>query len=118
MSARRPPTSCFQLVGQKARGVPRKTRRTLPSPLENPATASCIIGLYRACGRVAQLGERVVRNDEVAGSIPVTSTKFQLFKGISYDDLAKLLSVLKIFAIQTLALALDRRRKNQSVVPR
>jgi hypothetical protein len=26
-------------------------------------------------GRVAQLGERVVRNDEVAGSIPVTSTK-------------------------------------------
>jgi hypothetical protein len=27
-------------------------------------------------GRVAQLGERVVRNDEVAGSIPVTSTKF------------------------------------------
>ena len=27
-------------------------------------------------GRVAQLGERVVRNDEVAGSIPVTSTIF------------------------------------------
>lgn len=26
-------------------------------------------------GRVAQLGERVVRNDEVAGSNPVTSTK-------------------------------------------
>ena len=30
--------------------------------------------MYRASGRVAQLGERVVRNDEVAGSIPVTST--------------------------------------------
>ena len=27
-------------------------------------------------GRVAQLGERVVRNDEVAGSNPVTSTNF------------------------------------------
>ena len=27
-------------------------------------------------GGVAQLGERIVRNDEVAGSIPVTSTKF------------------------------------------
>jgi hypothetical protein len=26
-------------------------------------------------GRVAQLGERIVRNDEVAGSIPVSSTK-------------------------------------------
>ena len=27
-------------------------------------------------GGVAQLGERVVRNDEVRGSIPLTSTKF------------------------------------------
>ncbi len=27
-------------------------------------------------GRVAQLGERLVRNEEVAGSIPVTSTTF------------------------------------------
>jgi hypothetical protein len=27
-------------------------------------------------GRVAQLGERIVRNDEVAGSTPVSSTKF------------------------------------------
>ena len=30
--------------------------------------------IFTARGRVAQLGERVVRNDEVAGSIPVTST--------------------------------------------
>jgi hypothetical protein len=28
------------------------------------------------CGRVAQLGERVLCKHEVAGSIPVTSTKF------------------------------------------
>jgi hypothetical protein len=27
-------------------------------------------------GRVAQLGERIVRNDEATGSIPVTSTNF------------------------------------------
>ena len=27
-------------------------------------------------GRVAQLGERLVRNEEVAGSIPVSSTIF------------------------------------------
>ena len=27
------------------------------------------------CGAVAQLGERVVRNDEVSGSIPLSSTR-------------------------------------------
>jgi hypothetical protein len=27
------------------------------------------------CGAVAQLGERIVRNDEAAGSIPASSTK-------------------------------------------
>ncbi len=31
-------------------------------------------GLFRWCGAVAQLGERVVRNDEVSGSIPLSST--------------------------------------------
>lgn len=34
-----------------------------------------IYNKYR-CGSVAHLGERVVRNDEVAGSIPVRSTIF------------------------------------------
>ena len=29
------------------------------------------------CGAIAQLGERIVRNDEVVGSIPTSSTKFQ-----------------------------------------
>ena len=28
-----------------------------------------------ACGAVAQLGERLVRNEEVSGSIPLSSTK-------------------------------------------
>ncbi len=32
-------------------------------------------------GAVAQLGERVVRNDEVVGSIPIGSTRFQLGRG-------------------------------------
>src|SRR6266705_2656636 len=59
---------------QQGAAAPRKTCRTLRRQFENTATASCIIGMYRASGRVAQLGERVVRNDEVAGSIPVTST--------------------------------------------
>ena len=29
-------------------------------------------------GAIAQLGERIVRNDEVVGSIPTSSTKFWL----------------------------------------
>jgi hypothetical protein len=33
-----------------------------------------IEGSLPARGRVAQLGERLVRNEEVAGSIPVSST--------------------------------------------
>ena len=31
--------------------------------------------MWRRLGVVAQLGERVVRNDEVRGSIPLDSTK-------------------------------------------
>ena len=33
------------------------------------------IGLHQS-GAIAQLGERVVRNDEAVGSIPTSSTKF------------------------------------------
>ena len=32
------------------------------------------------CGAVAQLGERLVRNEEVSGSIPLSSTKYQPFR--------------------------------------
>ena len=32
------------------------------------------------CGAIAQLGERIVRNDEVVGSIPTSSTKYKLLK--------------------------------------
>jgi hypothetical protein len=31
--------------------------------------------LLLVCGAIAQLGERIVRNDEVVGSIPTSSTK-------------------------------------------
>jgi hypothetical protein len=33
--------------------------------------------VYSAHGAIAQLGERIVRNDEVVGSIPTSSTKSQ-----------------------------------------
>ena len=41
------------------------------------------IALYRSIGShqsgaIAQLGERVVRNDEAVGSIPTSSTKFSI----------------------------------------
>jgi hypothetical protein len=36
------------------------------------------------CGAVAQLGERLVRNEEVSGSIPLSSTKIikQIVSGV------------------------------------
>jgi hypothetical protein len=39
------------------------------------------LSVFQIGGGLAQLGERVVRNDEVGGSIPLPSTKnFTLFK--------------------------------------
>ena len=35
--------------------------------------------LFPSCGAIAQLGERLVRNEEVSGSIPLSSTKIQQF---------------------------------------
>ena len=35
-----------------------------------------------ACGAIAQLGERIVRNDEVVGSIPTSSTIFSHTCGV------------------------------------
>ena len=40
-----------------------------PAAFAGPFGSRC-----RWCGAVAQLGERVVRNDEVSGSIPLSST--------------------------------------------
>jgi hypothetical protein len=46
------------------------------------ATSQAFAKIHVAArGRVAQLGERLVRNEEVAGSIPVSSTNFLGFLG-------------------------------------
>jgi hypothetical protein len=38
------------------------------------------------CGAVAQLGERLVRNEEVSGSIPLSSTKESTTCGIGIES--------------------------------
>ena len=38
------------------------------------------VAVLTADGPVAQLGERIVRNDEVTGSIPVRSTNHEIFR--------------------------------------
>ncbi len=47
---------------------PGKVEKLKPYPLGMPRLEA------EAFGAVAQLGERVVRNDEVSGSIPLSST--------------------------------------------
>ena len=42
-------------------------------------------------GAVAQLGERIVRNDEVAGSIPASSTIFQSLAEYTFRTSVKML---------------------------
>ena len=44
--------------------------------LYNHRVLTYILKTYRICGGLAQLGERNVRNVEVAGSTPVPSTKY------------------------------------------
>jgi hypothetical protein len=50
--------------------------RFYSSNLESRTSKFVLKCLSTTRGRVAQLGERIVRNDEVAGSTPVSSTKF------------------------------------------
>ena len=38
------------------------------------AIESVMMKSIQTCGAIAQLGERIVRNDEVVGSIPTSST--------------------------------------------
>ncbi len=51
--------------------------------------------IHPVCGAIAQLGERIVRNDEVVGSSPTSSTiKIPCKTGISgVDPLTKMLFV-------------------------
>ncbi len=55
------------------------SRRVLAGTLEEVVpTALCLRKRCAMCvwwGAVAQLGERLVRNEEVSGSIPLSSTK-------------------------------------------
>jgi hypothetical protein len=44
--------------------------------------------IHSACGAIAQLGERIVRNDEVVGSSPTSSTKFWLNVSNSFNRAA------------------------------
>ena len=47
-------------------------------PIDAAPQVSFVVHLvYRHCGPVAQLGERLVRNEEASGSIPLRSTIFQ-----------------------------------------
>lgn len=48
--------------------------------------------IAKRLGAVAQLGERVVRNDEVSGSIPLGSTNLA---NINYDFTAATMALLK-----------------------
>ena len=44
-------------------------------PIDAAPQVSFVVHLvYRHCGPVAQLGERLVRNEEASGSIPLSST--------------------------------------------
>jgi hypothetical protein len=60
---------------------PRPVRIGIPH--ENPLTyeAGSVNEPASGSGAVAQLGERVVRNDEVSGSIPLSSTNNRIFLG-------------------------------------
>ena len=55
-------------------------------------------------GRVAQLGERFLRKEEVAGSIPVTSTKYHMG---SYKRIALVLALASFLAAPSHAGKLD-----------
>ena len=57
---------CARRIGEIERRLV-KSRETYPPP----------------CGAIAQLGERIVRNDEVVGSIPTSSTIFSITCGFS-----------------------------------
>ena len=51
-------------------------------PIDAAPQVSFVVHLvYRHCGPVAQLGERLVRNEEASGSIPLRSTIIQQLSG-------------------------------------
>src|SRR4029077_19076157 len=63
---------CFEGALFIWRRPPRRTGPFYETGLAGSPTSAKLAGLS---GRVAQLGERIVRNDEAGGSSPPTSTK-------------------------------------------
>ncbi len=62
----------------RATALLRKASRREPACM----TVSPVLDMTEVgCGAVAQLGERLVRNEEVRGSIPLGSTKKPRFMG-------------------------------------
>jgi hypothetical protein len=57
-----------------AQAAQHRLEKALPFRVLESIVSFVKLGIA-ARGRVAQLGERIVRNDEVAGSTPVSSTK-------------------------------------------
>ena len=67
-------------LSEHPKQIPSPSHWNLPHP-------SAKISASATRGRVAQLGERLVRNEEVAGSIPVSSTKIINENGTSEKSL-------------------------------
>ena len=76
MLVSRPPT----IQAPVPEGNGKNTRQQLPAPRDRDVTLtqSRKSRIQHRDGVVAQLGERVVRNDEVVGSIPISSTIWYL----------------------------------------
>src|SRR5580692_12246849 len=59
---------------RSARNLKRQTRLVPLRAFARIRSTFCV--KFSGSGRVAQLGERLVRNEEVRGSSPLTSTKY------------------------------------------
>ena len=76
MSSRAHRSGCYVRVTSLFRTVLPMLRQVPAFPKKPVARESPLAYRQRSFGAVAQLGERVVRNDEVRGSIPLGSTNF------------------------------------------
>ena len=73
-------------------------------------------GKTRPDGAVAQLGERVVRNDEVVGSIPIGSTNVQKSKGF-LDGRQTIQRIVESQTTNNFTGILDARQTIRRIVP-
>ncbi len=64
-------------TGCKCRVV-RAQNWLVPASRSRRNAGRIAMSLTREIGAIAQLGERIVRNDEVVGSIPTSSTMFSI----------------------------------------